>query len=63
MRSEEFILKHGSLVFCTKVNLFRHCTERRTYFIIESLLIKENNFVEGSVSINDAPLYTKAVLC
>ena len=52
MRSEEFILKHGSLVFCTRVNLFHYCKERRTYFFIESQLIKENSFVEESVSIN-----------
>ena len=63
MRNEEFILKHGSLVFCTRVNLFHHCKEMRTYFIIESQLIKENSFVEESVSINDAPLYIKTVLC
>jgi hypothetical protein len=63
MRSKEFILKHGSLVICTKVSLFHHCKERRTYFVIESVLIKENNFVEESVSINGAPLYITAVLC
>lgn len=61
MRSEEFILKHDSLDFCTRLNVFHHCKERRTYFVIESQLIKENNFVEEAVSINDAPLYIKAV--